>query len=463
MPIRLNKVTQNLNVGLSTIVEFLQKKGFPGEKNSNTKISDEEYELLIKEFSTDKTIKLESEKMSLERHQKDKKETVAAEGYDAPQKGEEVKTEIPEDLRPRFVTVGHIDLDTIGKKINKGENPVIPSENEIVPEKPQPEKEPKVEKTTMISKATEEIVPENTEREDDEKTKEPEEENIIPVKKPDVNEEPSVSSEPEIFRLNQPPTVTIKKTGTTINLDNIPTNSRPPKETDEQKKKRREEEKKKRNEQKEKERIRSEQAKKEPAQIKNPTPGEANVEKKEKPVLVKKGEVDELKKKKRERIKREKIDIEKGAPTYNKHDDTRSKFRKPVTKNEVSEEDVQKQIKETLARLTNKGQKKGAKYRKEKREAVSQRQSEQHEIETQESKTIKITEFVTANDLASMMNVPVVRIISTCMSIGIMVSINQRLDAETINIIADEFGYKTEYVSAEVTEAISEEETSRKT
>ncbi len=134
------------------------------------------------------------------------------------------------------------------------------------------------------------------------------------------------------------------------------------------------------------------------------------------------------------------------------------KLRKPVGKTEVNEEDVQKQIKETLARLTNKGQKKSAKYRREKRDAVSQRQFEQDELQQQDSRVIKITEFVTANDLANMMNVPVVKVISTCMSIGIMVSINQRLDAETINIVAEEFGYKTEYVSAEVVEAISEEE-----
>ena len=135
----------------------------------------------------------------------------------------------------------------------------------------------------------------------------------------------------------------------------------------------------------------------------------------------------------------------------------RLRLRKPV-KSEISEEDVQKQIKETLARLTNKGLKKGAKYRREKRDAFTQRQSEQSQLEAQESRIIKITEFVTANDLANMMNVPVVRIISTCMSIGIMVSINQRLDAETINIVADEFGFRTEYVSAEVVEAITVEE-----
>ncbi|HNZ85995.1 MAG TPA: translation initiation factor IF-2, partial [Paludibacteraceae bacterium] len=127
-------------------------------------------------------------------------------------------------------------------------------------------------------------------------------------------------------------------------------------------------------------------------------------------------------------------------------------------KEQISDEDIQKQIKETLARLTNKGKSKGAKYRKDKREAVSQRLQEEADLERLESRVIKITEFVTANELATMMDVPVTQVIGTCMSIGIMVSINQRLDAETINIVAEEFGFKTEYVSAEVAQAIHVEE-----
>ncbi|MDR2620974.1 MAG: translation initiation factor IF-2 [Dysgonamonadaceae bacterium] len=467
MPIRLNKVTRNLNVGLSTVVEFLQKKGFPTEENPNTKISDEEYELLIKEFNKDKTIKLESEKMSQERHQKEKKETVAVPGYDTPKKVEEIKTEIPEDIRPKFVTIGKIDLNAIGKKPKPEEKPVTLPLEEVVPEEPQPEKEPEVEEVIIIPEEIEEIVPENIEFEEEEtieEFEEPEEvieedlkeeeeeiennditveEDIIPEEEPGEKEEPAVASVQKFFRLNKPhPEPSIKVTGK-IDLSSINQSTRPKKKSKEEKRRERAE--------KEKKAVLT-------VQLKKVVPEEAKVEKKDKPTLVKKSDADEAKKKKRNRIKREKIDIEKGAPTYNKQDNTRPKLRKPVVKNEVSEEDVQKQIKETLARLTNKGQKKGSKYRREKRDAVSQRQSEQHEMEAQESKVIKITEFVTANDLASMMNVPVVKIISTCMSIGIMVSINQRLDAETINIIADEFGYKTEYVSAEVTEAISEEE-----
>ena len=135
----------------------------------------------------------------------------------------------------------------------------------------------------------------------------------------------------------------------------------------------------------------------------------------------------------------------------------KDRFKKPVVKQEVSDEDVAKQVKETLARLTNKGKNKAAKYRKEKRENIQNRQLEQEELELEESKVLKLTEFVTANELANMMDVPVTQIISTCMSVGIMVSINKRLDAETINLVAEEFGYKTEYVSAEVAQAIEEE------
>ena len=180
-------------------------------------------------------------------------------------------------------------------------------------------------------------------------------------------------------------------------------------------------------------------------------------------------------KKKRKRIGKEKVDIEnasdnqqsqgqRGAKPDSKKDKNaaskkadRQKPKKHI-KPEVSEDDVQKQVKETLARLTNKPQKKSAKWRKEKREANEEREREEAELELKESKILRITEFVTANDLAMMMDVPVNKVIATCMNLGVMVSINQRLDAETINIVADEFGFKTEYVSAEVSEAITVEE-----
>ena len=464
MSIRLNKVTRNLNVGLSTVVEFLNKKGFPTEESPNTKITDDEYGLLVQEFNKDKNLKLESEKISLERHQKERKSSVAIEGYDMPKteevkpeppKVEEIKTEIPK-VSP--TVIGRIDLDSVGKKkkepeelvtepVTEEESVSLPlEETEEIPVKeevaePVSEIEPEVDSEPEYEEESEEEFdsddyPDEDEDEDEDEDLDEEEEDI-------QEEEEGSETEKDadgVFRLNKPVLESEIKVMGKIDLTAINQSTRPKKKTKEEKKKERAEKEKK--------------AAIAAAESKKTALEEA---KKDRPVLVKKENDEAQSKKKRTRIKREKVDIEKGAQAIAKND-SRIKLRKPILKNEVSEEDVQKQIKETLARLTNKSQKKGAKYRREKRDAVSQKQNELDEMEAQESRTIKLTEFVTANDLANMMNVPVIKIISTCMSIGIMVSINQRLDAETINIVAEEFGYKTEYVSAEVVEAISEEE-----
>ncbi|MDR1526229.1 MAG: translation initiation factor IF-2 [Dysgonamonadaceae bacterium] len=442
MAIRLNKVLRNLNVGLSTVVEFLQKKGYSVEKDTNAKISDEEYELLVKEFNKDKNLKLESEKISQERHQKEKKESVAVEGYENLKKAEEIKTEIPDDIRPKFVVKGKLDLDAIGKK--KPE-PVI---EELLPEEPEVIDTPPVVQTPEPIETEEEKTVESEEPVSEDLQQEENATETLsekPEEPAPVEEKPEETQEnEEIFRLSKPRIESgIKVTGK-IDLATINLSTRP---------------KKKSKEEKRRERAEKEKKATPVAGLKKATPEAAKTGKPEKAATTAKTDADDAKKKKRNRIKRERIDIERGVPVgAAKNDSTRLKLRKPSSKSEVSEEDVQKQIKETLARLTNKGQKKGAKYRREKREAVSQRQSEQWEMEAQESRIIKITEFVTANDLANMMNVPVNQIISTFMNIGIMVSINQRLDAEAINIVAEEFGFKTEYVSAEVVEAIAEED-----
>jgi translation initiation factor IF-2 len=452
MSIRLNKVTRNLNVGLSTVVDFLQKKGFSTEANPNTKISDEGYELLVKEFNKDKNLKLESEKISQERHHKEKKTSIAVEGYEnRPKKVEEIKVEIPEDFKPKVIVKGKLDLEALEKK--KVEPEIVIVEEVIVVE---PEEDfeitPPEEELEIIEEkddSSEDLETENKE-DNNEVEEESEREELKAEKSEELEKTPETEAMngDEVFRLTKPRIEQVKLIGK-IDLSDINLSTRPKKKTKEEKKK----------ERAEKERIEKEKKAAALAAKRKTAQEEVKVEKRDKPVLAKKADLDEAKKKKRNRIKRERIDIEKGIPvvTLKNSENPRLKLRKPASKTEVSEEDVQKQIKETLARLTSKGQKKGAKYRKEKRDAVSQRQSEQHEIEIQESKVIKITEFVTANDLANMMNVPVVQIISTCMAIGIMVSINQRLDAETINIVAGEFGYKTEYVSAEVVEAITEE------
>ena len=447
MSIRLNKVITNLNVGLSTVVEFLQKKGFPTEENPNTKINDEEYELLIKEFSTDKKLKLESEKISLDRHLKDKRESVAVEGYEKKEEKrviEEIKTEVPDEYKPKFVTKGKIDLDAIGKKKTKVKKEEIAKE---VVKEPQKEEVtiplPTIEEDKPVVKYEKEI--EETFTTDNDFVEEEYIDDLeyeLDGETEEAEDDESTSEEEDVFRLNRPVIEpTIKVTGK-IDLSSINQSTRPKKKSKEEKKK---------------ERLAKAAVNK---TLEAPKKLVEQSEKREKPTLLKKADMnsEDLKKKKRNRIKKEKVDIEKGVQAIPRSQESRLKLRKPVGKVEVSEEDVQKQIKETLARLTNKGQKKGAKYRKEKRDAISQRQYEKDELQQKDSHIIKITEFVTVNDLANMMNVPVVQVISTCMSIGMMVSINQRLDAETINIVAEEFGYKTEYVSAEVVDAISEEE-----
>ena len=249
-----------------------------------------------------------------------------------------------------------------------------------------------------------------------------------------MNEE---TKEDELFTLNRRKLTTNINVVGKIDLSALNQQTRPKKKTKEEKRKEREAKDKQRND------------------LKKPLIADAKTAE---------SQETDMERKKRKRIRKEKIDIEKNAPTTNPQSRNNGnpkgpklKLKKPV-KAEISEEDVQKQIKETLARLTTKGQKKSAKWRKEKREAFANKAQELEEQEMEESRILKLTEFVTANDLAVMMNVPVNNVIATCMSIGIMVSINQRLDAETINIVAEEFGFKTEYVSAEVVEAINVEE-----
>ena len=447
MSIRLNKVARDLNVGIQTAVDFLQKKGFSIESNPNTKISDEQYALLVKEFSKDKNLKIESERISQERHNKDKnKATVSIDGYEEQPaidkelvEPQEIKTEIAEEYKPKIKQVGKIDLDNLYKPVSAQpasiseptsdpEPEVVeePEEEELIQPEPEIESEPEEE---SVLEADEEM---GTELEEDSYE---EEEEVIPE---EIEEEENVELEKdsEIFTLRTPKLTTNINVVGKIDLNALNQQTRPKKKSKEEKRKEREA----------KEKMRQDQKRMSKADVDNRA-------------------IDtDVDKKKRKRIKKEKIDIEKSAagispiprPIQQKSSN-KQKLRKPV-KAEISEEDVQKQIKETLARLTTKGQKKSAKWRKEKREAFSSRAQEQAEQEIEESHVLKLTEFVTANDLAVMMDVPVNNVIATCMSIGIMVSINQRLDAETINIVADEFGFRTEYVSAEVVEAINVEE-----
>ena len=392
MSIRLNKVIKECNVGIQTAVEFLQKKGFTDvEANPSTKISDEQYQLLIAEFKTDKGLRDDAAVISKQRQNKEKKETIAL--------PEEKPIEVikkPEPKQPKVV--GHIDLNSLNRK-------------------PQPAPE---------------------------KKEEPKQEVPVAQSQPVVKAEPvkavkvEVGTEEDgVFRLNNTNSSAPQlKVRGHIDLDSLNQSTRPKKKTKEEKRKEREE--------------------------KNRQTGQMN---------------GEGGKKKRVRIGKERVDVnavgaqQQQQPKKNnrpeaqnnqqgggKHNKNKNR-QQPVVKQEVSDEDVAKQVKETLARLTNKNKAgKGAKYRKEKRENARANMEEQLEELAAESKILKLTEFVTANELAVMMDVPVTQVIGTCMSIGIMVSINQRLDAETINLVAEEFGFKTEYVSAEVSEAVTEEE-----
>ena len=488
MPIKLNKVIKDLNVGLSTVVEFLNKKGYEVESNPNVKISDEQFDLLVNEFGNGMPVKEKKViKPVFQAPLKEKSRT---------QEVEEIKTQIPDDIKPRFVMKGRIDLE---EKSHKTIPPsFFPKAEETVPEEvaaeqaEEPEKspvkpiesvvEPPVEEVVIPEVKSEVMQPEVIVESVDPETvqvpsvvveEEPEavtgsEQKTEPELQPQPQPEPergeevaTVENEPETvlkkeveeepFRLNKPHIEShIKVTGK-IDLSAINQATSPRKKTKEEKKREREERREKLMEQR-----------------KTHTPqlnrsGEAGVAKP--PVkLIKSTEganADAGNRQKRKRIRKDRVDINNTPGTNTRRDD-RGGNKPPRSKRpvrvEVNEEDVQKQVKETLARLTNKNSKgKAAKYRREKRDAAAHREQELLEEERRDSKVLKLTEFVTANDLANMMNVPVTQVISTCMSIGIMVSINQRLDAETINIVAEEFGFTTEYVSAEVVEAIAEE------
>ena len=425
MPIKISKVANDLNVGIPTLVEFLQKHnqevGDPG--NLNLRISDEQHEMLVRAFKNDKDLKSKSERYASER-QKDKVKNKASQ---EPKKPEQIKTVVETVQKPKIL--GKIELD-------KHNNPVVeekkpepkPAPAPAPAPKPAPKPEPKPEVKKEVKKEVKEEV---------KKAEVKEEAKPAPQPAPQPQSAPKAAV-PEVSESNEIKTVVATiaapKILGKIDLDAINQSTRP---------------KKKSKEEKRKERIAKEKQ----------ANGGANAD---------------IEKRKRKRIGKEKVDIEHpggqqaggqkqgggnndSRRNKNKNADRPNNKAKRHIKAEVSEEDVQKQVKETLARLTNKPQKKSAKWRKEKREAFEEREREEAALEAKESKTLRITEFVTANDLALMMDVPVNKVIATCMNIGVMVSINQRLDAETINLVAEEFGFKTEYISAEVSEAINEE------
>ena len=432
MKIRLNKVQKELNLGLSTIVEFLQKKGFEIKEDPNAVVPEDGYNMLIEEFSADKKARMQSDNFTKERQNKEKPKAAPAVEEKPIEKAPEVivaeepkATVVAEEPKKEEFTLkvkGHIDLDALNKKSQ-------PKKKEAAPAKEQPkakpaEKKPAVEKTVDNKPAEQPVTP-----------------------KAEVVSEP-VKKEPQaqLTQVEEVETPKLNIIGQ-IDLSAINQSTRPKKKSKEEKRKEREEKDKQREEQRKQQREAQRQ--------------QAGAEGGDK-------------KKKRQRINSQRVDIN-DVKENNKNEDKgwngnrnknennpsqgsrkdRDRQHKRFDKNDVSDEDVSKQIKETLDRLTNRGKgNKSAKYRKEKRDLVAERQMQQMSEEMEQSKVLKLTEFVTANELASMMNISVTQVIATCMSIGMMVSINQRLDAETINIVAEEFGYTTEYVSAEVANAI---------
>ena len=447
MSVRLSKAIRELNIGLQTAVEFLEKRPNLGEVKSEPsfKLSDEQYAALVEEFKKDKDIRTQADKIIAQKTKEKEKEKEKKQVEDT--RGEILL----KSSRQQFKTLGKIDLDANGKPKAakktqdkekedeaKTEKTDVKTQKTAEIEKPkaieQPKKEePKPEKkevetpkpvvqektTTQLPKT--ENTKETTKKVEPEQKQEPK-----PIEKPIVEEEKPNAKEKEdngVFTLKSE-----KKTLPQVNvlgkidLDSLNQSTRPKKKSKEERKKEREEKA-------------------------------------------------QQQRKKRERISKVRVDINAVAnqpePTSSQNQQqqqvggsksAKKKNRKRKKTLEINEEDVARQVKETLARLTSKGQnKKGAKYRKEKREAIHERLAEEREASNAESTVLKLTEFVTVSELATMMNVGVNEVIGTCMSVGIMVSINQRLDAETINLVAEEFGFTTEYVSAEVQEAITEE------
>lgn len=437
MPIKISKAVKDLNIGMQTARDFLKKNEIEVDDNINARISDEAYNLLIQKFKP-----AMQQKKAAEQIIHDRKEEKAAQAAEKKRReAEESKTVEVAIQKPKVL--GKIELDAKGNPVApKPAAPEAPKAEEVKME----EKKAEEQKPAPAALPKEEAKPEPAAVEPKKEEKAPAEPKVekpqpvaeTPVVEQKKEEAPAPAPQAEPETISNAPRMQGPKVVGKIDLSALNQSTRPKKKTKEEKRN---------------ERINKEKARQ-----------GANAD----------GE-----KRKRKRIGKEKVDIEKSvqqqsqgggnqkrgnqqnaanaqnanAGKCNKKDKNKRPF-----KAEVSEEDVQRQMKETLARLTNKPQKKGAKWRREKREAFREEERAEAAEAAAESKILKLTEFVTANDLAAMMNVPINKVIGTCMSIGVMVSINQRLDAETINIVAEEFGYKTEYESADVAEQIHEEE-----
>ena len=476
-----------MNIGFQTAVDFLKNKKSLGEikddANLSTKISDDQYNALVRQFKGDKDIKNEAEKLA--------------------KKGKEKKTEKKspkaEDLVTKvqkYTPLGKIDLGSVGKPAKPSSDASeTKSTNEVAAESLKEEKkvataETKLQETAKptqpvaednngarAEKAQQQAAPMNVAADNEKKENKQDrareekrneqkdthagqnnnnvdnnanrnrQQNGKTQQVGQENKQPKTaqeerSAENKIFTLKSEKKLAPKVNVLgKIDLDALNQSTRPKKKSKEERKREREEKAMHNGEKKKRVRINNERVDIEAASQQG---GNGGKKKKNKGGNGNNGTNNQ---------QGGNNNQQGGGKNRNKQ---KNRPQKPL---EVNEEDVARQVKETLARLTNKNQnKKGAKYRREKREAVQERLNEEMREEQAESKTLKLTEFVTVSELATMMNVPVNKVIGTCMSVGIMVSINQRLDAETINLVAEEFGFNTEYVSAEVSEAVSEEE-----
>ena len=435
MSIRLNKAIRELNIGINTAVEFLEKKPELGtvEANPSFKISDEQYAALSNAFAKDKEVRTQAEKIFQKKPKETKKVEVA-----------EKKTEAESESTQKFKVLGKIDLSAVGGQHASA------TKNEGPKKEPVPAPKKEEHKAAQLKKEAPMAAPKKEEQKTSVQPKK-EEPKPAPVQK--KQEPKAVSAEPkaenpasenteaqsvQVFTTRSEQKLVGQRMNVVgkIDLDALNQSTRPKKKSKEEKRKEREEK------------------------------AQQN-----------RGQQGNGEKKKRNRINKERVDINDAANqpsgkknkgnNNNNNQNQQGQGKKNKNKNkgnnkpqEVSEEDVARQVKETLARLTSKSNqnKKGAKYRKEKRDAAAERRDEEMLEQDIQSKTLKLTEFVTVSELATMMDVPVTKLIGTLMSVGIMVSINQRLEAETINLVAEEFGFTTEYVSAEVQEAIQEAE-----
>ncbi len=536
---RLSKIARELNVGISTLVEFLHKQGIKISSDPNQKIEADVQELLEKQFKKDHEARIEADKVNL-RHHRVKNESISIEDiksenkeadepeaeddsvmikdHSSHQYKEEKRSETaPSQVRPEAVVppkdpvvpkpapappsevekpklkvVGQVDLENLKHKPKakevKKEVPESDVEPEVVPPTPPVEEKPAPEEKPVEKQEPEIVVPEVAEKEEKK-----EEEKVTSEQKPAEVQVPIAEKEVEDRAENEEPesemisNVSLKETNIKVvgKIDLERPSEKPKKEIQINKKKltthkteeaqkavlekrparQVEPETEKTNETSD---IPEEIFKLERKKLSGPTVVgkiELPVEEKKKPGRI---EDHQSRKKKRKRVPKEtkervdltekKIEKVKEKPEKAKKKLSLLVKKKGPVKLEVKEEDVQKQIKETLARLTTKGQKtKGSKYRRDKRLAFSEKMAEQNAQDEMEKNVLKVTEFVSVNELATMMNVGPTEVIATCMSLGLFVSINQRLDAETMAVVADEFGYKVEFISVEVQEAIEED------